>query len=186
MRTVDAHERRKDFLTEEEVDLLAKHARSSRHGLRDRAMVLLAFRHGLRASELAHLQKNDLNLTTGRLWVQRVKGGLSTDQPIQGDVIRALKAYLSTRTDSLPCLFLNDRGAPITRKAFYMAVREAGKRGGIRAYPHILRHSCGYALANSGMDTRVLQDYLGHRDPRNTARYTRTASIRFEGIWGRK
>lgn len=186
MITVDAHERKRDFLTPEEVDTLARHARKSRHGVRDRAMVLLAFRHGLRASELANLKRSDVDLNTGRLWVQRVKGSLSTEQPLQGDVIRALRSYLTLRTDSLPHLFLNDRHAPITRKAVYNAVREAGKRGGVHVYPHMLRHACGYALANSGLDVRALQDYLGHRDPKHTAHYSRTAAARFEGIWGKK
>jgi len=55
-----------------------------------------------------------------------------------------------------------------------------------RIHPHMLRHSCGFALANKGYNLRLSQDYLGHRDPRHTAHYTRTAAARFDGLWGNK
>jgi type 1 fimbriae regulatory protein FimB/type 1 fimbriae regulatory protein FimE len=72
----------------------------------------------------------------------------------------------------------------LTRQAVNYLIRRAGERAGLaKLHPHMLRHSCGFALANAGKDMRTIQDYLGHRDPRHTAHYTRTASHRFEGLW---
>ena len=116
--------------------------------------------------------------------VKRSKNSLSTEQPLAGDELRAIKRYLATREDKLPWLFLSERGQPMTRQAVNYLLREAGERAGLgRVWPHMLRHSCGYALANKGADFRVIQDYLGHRDPRHTTRYTRTSARRFEGLW---
>ena len=64
-------------------------------------------------------------------------------------------------------------------------ITEVGKRAGlgIEVHPHMLRHSCGFALANKGRDTRLIQDYLGHRNIQHTQIYTRTAAVRFEDLW---
>jgi site-specific recombinase XerD len=64
-----------------------------------------------------------------------------------------------------------------------LTFRLPGAAAGV--HPHTLRHSCGFALADAGHDLRLIQDYLGHRDPRHTVHYTRTAGRRFEGLWGR-
>ena len=125
-----------------------------------------------------------LNLKQGRLAVNRSKNSLSTEQPLAGDELRAIKRYLATREDKLPWLFLSEREQPMTRQAVNYLIGEAGERAKLgRVWPHMLRHSCGYALANKGADFRVIQDYLGHRDPRHTVRYTRTSARRFEGLW---
>ena len=119
-----------------------------------------------------------------RLAVNRSKNSLSTEQPIEGDELRAIKRYLAQREDKLQWLFVSEREQPMTRQAVNDLIREAGERAGLgHVHPHMLRHSCGYALANKGADFRVIQDYLGHRDPRHTTRYTRTAARRFEGLW---
>lgn len=186
--TVDAHERpKRDFLTLPEVDRLVEAARKGRYGTRDAAMVLLAVRHGLRASELVSLQLADLDLEGGRVWVNRLKRGLSTSQPLAGDELRAIRAYLRARRDTSPWAFLSSQGGPLTRRQWQYLVAEAGKRAGLgRVHPHMLRHSCGHILADQGADTRLLQDYLGHRDIRHTALYSRTASRRFNSLWGRR
>jgi site-specific recombinase XerD len=86
---------------------------------------------------------------------------------------RAIKRYLNMRKEKQPWLFVSERGQPMTRQAVNYLVRETGERAGLgRVWPHMLRHSCGFALANKGADFRVIQDYLGHRDPRHTVRYT--------------
>ncbi len=182
---VDAHERTKrDFLTQAEVDRLVAGARGGRFGARDSLMVLLAYRHGLRASELIKLRIDDFDLDTGRLWVKRLKNGLSTRQPLAGDELRAVKAYLRSRDDRLPYAFLSSQGGPMTRQAWYYLVGQAGERAELGpVHPHMLRHTTGHLLADR--DTRVLQDWLGHRDIRHTAHYSRTSSKRFEGLWGR-
>ena len=184
--TVD--DRPKNFLTEAEIADFLKAARKTRHSIRNYAMLLLAFRHGLRVSELINIRVPDIDLDTGRLFVRRVKGSLSTSQPLEGDEIRALRAWLRQRTNApccnSPLVFLSERG-PMTRQAFNYICAEIGKRAGpdIKVHPHMLRHSCGFALANKGCDTRLIQDYLGHRNIRHTQLYTRAAAVRFEGLW---
>ncbi|MEQ1695747.1 MAG: tyrosine-type recombinase/integrase [Hyphomicrobiaceae bacterium] len=184
IEAVDAHERGKDFLSEGEVEELRKAARSGRHGERDDVLILLMYRHGFRVSEAIRLRQDELNLKEARIEVRRLKRGLDVQHPVAGDELRAIKSYLRSRADRLPWLFLSERGSPLTRQAVNYILRVAGEQAGLgRVHPHMLRHGCGYYLANGGYDTRLIQDYLGHRDPRHTARYTRTAARRFEGLW---
>ena len=183
---VDAHERGKGYLSPGEVEKLLKAAKDGRHGDRDHALLLLMYRHGLRVSEAINIKLSHVNLDIPHIWVQRLKGSLSTEQRIQGDDLRVLRRYLRTRTDELEWLFISEQKTKLTRQAVNYIIRQAGERAGLdRVNPHMLRHSCGYALANMGKDTRLIQDYLGHRDPRHTVHYTRTAGRRFEGLWGR-
>jgi integrase len=180
----DAHERAKDFLDETEMEKLLEAARRGRHGARNHLLILLMYRHGLRASEVVELRVNEINLERARTWVRRAKNGLSTEHPLQGDELRAIKRYLRLRNSTLPWLFASERGAPLTRKGVDYIVRQAAARAGLRGvHAHTLRHSCGFALANRGVEQRVLQDWLGHRDPKHTSYYTRIAARRFDGLW---
>jgi integrase len=183
---VDSHERARDYLTEAELRLLLQGTQGSRYRWRNTAMLMVTFYHGLRVSELCNLRVKDVDLTHGRLWVARLKGSLSTEQPVRTEELRVLKRYLSQRGDAqLPWLFLTERGDQFTRFTINYLVRSIGQRAGLafHVHPHMLRHGCGYALANRGYDLRLIQDYLGHRDPKHTTRYTRTAATRFEGLW---
>lgn len=180
--------REKDFLTESEIRRFFDAARDGRHGIRDYLLMLMAFRHGLRVSELIDIRMKDLDLGTARIFIRRKKGSLSTHQPIEGDELRALKAWLrereNLRSGNSSYLFLSERG-PFTRQAINYLAREIGRRAklALQVHPHILRHSCGYYLANKGFDTRLIQDYLGHKNIMHTVRYTRTNAARFEGLW---
>jgi type 1 fimbriae regulatory protein FimB len=180
----DAHERRKNFLNQGEVDQLLQAAKRGRHGIRDHLLLLMTYRHGFRVSEITSLRRDAVNLSHTRLWVARLKGSLSVEQPIAGDELRAIKRYLATRTDNLPWLFISERGTQLTRQAVNYIIRQAAEAAGLRnVHPHTLRHSCGYYLADRGTDLRTMQDYLGHRDPRHTVIYTRVTARRFEGLW---
>ncbi|MDD9967963.1 MAG: tyrosine-type recombinase/integrase [Myxococcales bacterium] len=182
--TADLHERDKDFLDEPEVQKLLDAAKKGRHRVRDHLLLLMMYRHGLRVSEAIALKVKDVNLRQSRLWVQRLKNGLSVEQPMPGDELRAVKRYLRERDSKLPWLFLSERGQPMTRQAVNYIVSAVAARAGLEGvHPHTLRHSCGFYLANQGYDLRLIQDYLGHRDPKHTAHYTRVAGIRFEGLW---
>lgn len=176
---------KKNFLTEGEMRRFLDAARRGRHGMRDYAMMLMAYRHGMRVSELIDVRIKDFDLDAGRIFVRRKKGSLSTHQPIEGDELRAIRAWLRERGETKSTyLFLGERG-PLTRQAVNYLVRESGLRAKLPfgVNPHMLRHSTGFYLANKGFDTRLVQDYLGHKNIGHTVKYTRTAAARFEGLW---
>lgn len=184
VEAADAHERRRNFLDEAEINTLLKAAKQSRHGIRDHLLILMMYRHGLRVSEAIALRRDDVDLAQARLWVARLKNGLSVEQPIAGDELRALRRWLALRQDHLPWLFVSERRHALTRQAVNRVIAAAARRANlVHVHPHMLRHSCGFTLANQGRDLRLIQDYLGHRDPRHTTHYTRTAACRFDELW---
>ena len=163
-------------------------ARQGRHGVRDYCLMLTAYRHGLRVSELIDIRHKDLDFDSARIYVRRLKRSLSTHQPIEGDELRSIRAWLKIRENypnaNSNYLFLSERG-PLTRQSVNYLVEQTGIRAKLnfKVSPHMLRHSTGYYLANEGCDTRLIQDYLGHRNITHTVRYTRTSAHRFEGLW---
>ena len=143
-------------------------------------------RHGSRVNEAVGLHRTELDLDRARLWVSRLKGGLSVEPPVAGDEPRAVRRYLATRADRLPWLLIFKRSQPLTRQAVNYRIGAAAERASLTCVPpHALRHSCGFALADEGHDRRLLQDYLGRRDLRHAVHHTRTAGRRFEGSWSR-
>ena len=177
--------RTREYLTAAEIETLIAAARkSSRYGHRDATMILIAYRHGLRASEVCDLQWHQVELTAGRLHVRRSKRGTPSVHPIQGDELRALRR-LQREQPPGPHVFTSERGGPMTPKSFHTLIARLGERAGMPfpIHPHMLRHACGFALANAGHDTRALQAWLGHRNIQHTVRYTELAPDRFKGFW---
>jgi type 1 fimbriae regulatory protein FimB/type 1 fimbriae regulatory protein FimE len=176
--------RSREYLTSHEVDVLMAAARQNRLGHRDATMILLAFRHGLRASELVALRWEQVDYRRAVLHVCRVKGGTPSVHPLSGVELRALRR-LQRESEGGPFVFVSERGAPFTTAGFARMVERVGIAAilGLKVHPHMLRHACGYALANAGHDTRSLQAYLGHSNIQHTVRYTELAPDRFKDFW---
>jgi hypothetical protein len=137
----------------------------------------MMYRHGLRCSEAVDLRRDDVSLDRATLWVRRLKGSNSGMHPIEGDELRAIRRYLATRNDGLPWLFVSERQGRLTRFAVnYLVDRTAKAAGFENLHPHCLRHSCGYALADKGVDLRTIQEWLGHRSIEMTVRYNENIS----------
>src|SRR5262245_11411992 len=183
--TVNSPVRTREYLTEREVEWLMDVAKaSSRHGHRDETMILLGYRHGLRASELCDLQWSQVDFNAGTLRVNRRKQGSPSTHPLKGDEIRALRR-LRRENEASPFVFLTERGGPMVPKSFLHLFTRIGQRAKLpfAVHPHMLRHTCGYLLANKGVDTRSLQAYLGHKNIQHTVRYTEMAPDRFRDFW---
>jgi type 1 fimbriae regulatory protein FimB/type 1 fimbriae regulatory protein FimE len=181
----NAELRTREYLTEAEVERLMEVAKGNRYGHRDATMILLAFRHGLRAVELTDLRWDQIEFTSATLHVRRVKSGTPSTQPLRGDELRALRKLLREQSPASPFVFTSERGAPFSTAGFARMVERAGVEAklGFKAHPHMLRHACGYALANRGHDTRALQAYLGHKNIQHTVRYTELSPTRFKDFW---
>jgi integrase len=179
--------RTREYLTEAEVEKLVEAAKRNRHGHRDATMVLVAYRHGLRVSELVDLRWDQVDFRTGTLHVRRVKQGTPSTHPILGDELRSLRRLHRQQHPKSAFVFTSERGAPFTTAGFARMVERTGEEAklGFKAHPHMLRHACGYALANRGHDTRALQAYLGHRNIQHTVRYAELAPTRFKDFWRR-
>jgi type 1 fimbriae regulatory protein FimB/type 1 fimbriae regulatory protein FimE len=185
-RKPNAELRTREFLTEPEIERLRNAAKGNRWGQRDAAMILIAYRHGLRAAELVDLRWDQVELGRNAvLHIRRVKNGTPSTHPLQGDEIRALRALMPDGKPPSPFVFVSERGAPFTTAGFAKMVARAGVAAKFKfaVHPHMLRHACGFALANKGHDTRALQAYLGHRNIQHTVKYTELTPTRFKDFW---
>src|SRR5262249_3268550 len=184
-RRRNAEVRAREYLTDTEVARLIVAAGNNRHAHRDATAVLVAYRHGLRASELVSLRWDSVDFDHGRLHVNRAKSGSPSVHPLSGRELRALRRLRREQEPVSPFIFTSERGAPLTAAGFRKLIARLGVVAGFGfpVHPHMLRHACGYALANKGVDTRSLQAYLGHRNIQHTVRYTELAPARFKGFW---
>jgi site-specific recombinase XerD len=177
--------RSREYLTAEEVDGLIRAARrQGRYGQRNATLILLMYRHGLRVAEVVRLEWDMLDLKAALLHVRRVKHGLAALHPLRGTELRALRQLQHTYPE-MAYVFVSERGAPLTARTVYHIIAEAGRAAGFSfpVHPHMLRHACGFYLANKGVDTRALQQYLGHRNIQHTVRYTELTPHRFQNFW---
>ncbi|MFZ5177028.1 tyrosine-type DNA invertase [Enterobacter kobei] len=177
------------YLTRPEVQLLIQATRNSCNQQRDCCMITFGYVHGLRVSELTGLKTDDIDFNGNCVHIRRLKGGFSTIHPITHLEKKALAEWMAVRSryvsEESPWLFLTRKGSRMTRQQFYKLLGRYGKKSGlsIRPHPHMLRHGCGYALADQGMDTRLIQDYLGHKNIRHTVHYTAGNAARFSAAW---
>ena len=158
------------FLTQDETRRLFKAIKK----LRDRALFLTAYRHGLRASEVPLLQRSDLDLKAGRITIQRLKGSISGVYPLQPDLLKLLRRYLRSREDSSPALFISNRLSPIDRTTLWRLMQKYGAAALLPAEKrkfHSLRHSIATHLLDAGADVAFVRDWLGHSNIQNTMVY---------------
>jgi type 1 fimbriae regulatory protein FimE len=175
----------RDYLRPDEVEAMGQAARKAgRHRVRDAAIIVMLFRHGLRTAELVALRWHQVDLKTGYLDVHRVKHGHQAKHPLRGPQLRRLRELQRTYPD-LPYVFVSERKTPLSPRSIREIVARTGKAAGLAFVPHPqpLRHACGYYRASQGHDTRAIQDYLGHKNIQHTVRYTAMAPHSFESFW---
>jgi type 1 fimbriae regulatory protein FimB/type 1 fimbriae regulatory protein FimE len=180
--------RSREHLTADEIERMLASIRKAggRVVERDTLVLLIAFRHGLRAGELTRLRWDQVDLKAGLLHVNRMKNGTPSTHPLHGPELRALRAWQREQGEGRPYVFTSLRGgAPIDRRVVHRIFADAGKAAGIPfpCYPHMARHACGFKLANDGQDTRAIQLYLGHKNIQHTVRYTELSPERFKDFW---
>lgn len=181
---------KKNYLTPTEFQTFLRAAKLTEYPERDQLIALLMYRHGLRVSELLKIKLSDLDLNDNTLHIQRSKGEDNAAHPLQADTIKALNSYMKARNGmkkkphNISWLILSEQGTSFTRQGINYLVGMIGKKALLpHVHPHMFRHSCGYVLANKGLDTRLIQEYLGHKDIKSTVRYTTVNAERFRKIW---
>jgi integrase len=184
-RRLNTDYRKREHLTETEIEKLIETAKGNRYGHRDATMILVAFRHGFRASEICELRWDDIDFRASAMQVKRLKNGQSTTHQLVAAELRALRNLQREQEPKSTFVFVSERGTPFDRSGFNYMVKRAGKKAGLpfQVHAHMIRHATGYKLANAGKDTRSIQGYLGHKDIRHTVRYTELSPTRFKNFW---
>jgi type 1 fimbriae regulatory protein FimB len=186
-------ERRREYLTQDEVNKLlaaSKDATLSRNPQRDHCLLFLMVRHGLRVSEACQLKLSDIDLEHRTIYVHRLKKGKPAVHPIyNGGELKSLHDWLKIRKTIVSPhdnLFLSEQRSPLSRATVWLMMQKYAKAAGLdnlAIHPHMLRHSCGFDLANRGNDTRLIQGYLGHQNIQHTVKYTELAPNRFDKLY---
>jgi site-specific recombinase XerD len=168
------------YLKADELLAVLKAARA--RGPRDWAMILLAYRHGMRASEVCDLKVTDLDLKAESLSIHRLKGSLHTVQPLYRhkgqpllDELNAIKAWLKERQDDgSDYVFLSQKGGRLSRVQFYRLFRAVAEAAGLpsdKQHPHVLKHTLGSHLAAGNVNLALIKQALGHRAISSTMVY---------------
>jgi len=167
------------FLTRGELQRLL--AQAKQHSARDYCMILLAYRHGLRASEICGVQINHIDLNAGNIHCMRGKGSICNWQSLARDEMKAIRLWLRHRpkTDD-PHLFISRKGGQLSRSQFYRAFRQLCERADIpedKRHPHIVKHTVASLMAQAGMPVQVIQHRLGHKNISSTMVYVQMSNI---------
>ena len=179
--------RTREYLTEAEIERLLAAAGKSRNPNRDRLLVLMAYRHALRVSELVDLRVDQMDLKAATIHVRRAKNGTPGIHGLQGDELRLIRAVMRENGEHCRYLFISERNAPLSIDGAQKLIKRFGESANLpRLHIHMLRHSAGYALAGRGVDTRTLQAFMGHRSISNTVIYTAVADRRLRNIWQKR
>src|ERR1035437_7113502 len=151
LRRPNSELRSREHLTETEVEKLIDAANDNRHGHRDATMLLVAYRHGLRASEITDLRWEQIDWKSATLHVRRVKNGKPSTHPVRGDELRALRK-LKREAPKSPFVFVSERGGPFTTDSFNWMVKRGGQKANLpfQVRAHMLRHAAGFKLAGDG------------------------------------
>ncbi len=176
-------------LDQNEIVAILKLAASE--SARNHAMVLLAFKHGLRASEVCDLRVSDIDLANGTIVVRRLKGSLKSSQDlldIPGQPLvsekRVMKAWLAERAtyhDKSDFVFRSQKGGQLDRSAFYRLFQSLAQRAGLpktKQHPHCLKHSLGFFLVEQGVPLPSIQQTLGHKSLASTGVYLKVTDAR--------
>ncbi|MGO9999805.1 MAG: tyrosine-type recombinase/integrase [Acetobacteraceae bacterium] len=151
---------------------------------RDKLLLTMLFRHGLRLSEAIDLRWSDFDLESKHrtLFIRRLKGSKDSVHTLEPDTVRMLKRAHEQSNGNY--VFRSERGGPLSAQIAQVIVARAGAVAGLpfKVHPHQLRHVCGFALAEEGTDTRLIQDYLGHRSIANTVVYTETSARQLASV----
>ena len=177
--------RSREHLFPTEVTAMISAAKKvGRHPSRDSTLILMAYRHGLRVSELVALRWDQIDFTAGTIYINRLKNGVSSTHPLRGVELSALR-QLQREYPNSNYLFVSERGAVMAAATARGIIDRAGKMAelSLSVHPHMLRHASGFYLASRGHDTRAIQAYLGHRNIQHTVRYTELSSKRFQDFW---
>jgi integrase len=177
--------RPREFLHEDEIEKLRKAARKNRNRVRDELLVLLAYRHALRVSELVSLTVDQFDLKAATVHVRRAKNGTPGIHGLGGDELRLIRQLIRDNGEHSRFLFLSERKAPLSIDGAQKLIERLGEAANLPfpIHVHMLRHSAGYALAGRGVDTRTLQAFMGHKSIANTVIYTAVADKRIRHIW---
>lgn len=186
VRKTHKEKRVREYLYENEVEELINAAKTSNHPVRDQTLILLCYRHGLRSSEACNLKWSQIDFDKYRIHVTRIKGGEDSVQPLRDREIRLLRRLWRERKGQSEYVFMTRLGTRFNQLIFHKMMAKLGEKAGLlipKIHPHMLRHSTGYKLANDGIDLRVIQDYLGHKNINNTVLYTKLSDKKFDHIF---
>ena len=165
-------------LTPAEIHKVLKVASVSK---RNHAMILLAYKHGMRASEVCKLKISDVDQKNGQITIRRLKGSLTTTQPLSdmsGQPLlsekHVLRAWFKERQDSSDYVFTSQKGGKLDRSAFYRIFQSIAEQAGLpadRRHPHCLKHALGFSLVAQNVHISIVKQALGHKSIASTAVY---------------